>query len=361
MFRLKIIDRYILRQYLSSFVFTVILLVAVICVIDYTEKNEDFIAKNVPAKDIFWMYYVNFIPYLIDMLSPLMVFIATVFVTARLASRTEIIAILSAGTSYLRLLVPYLLGSVIIAVAIFYMHGWVIPRANKVRHEFEGKYIRGQFFYDKRNIHLKVAPTSYVYMESYNNTINCGYQFTIETIDSGRVKDKISASRIIWRPENQKWRIEFWTKHTFNGAKETQTKGEYLDTTLSLLPKDFETQHLLNEQLTIDELNEHIVKLKERGAENIEPYLIEKYERYTYPFAIIILTIIGMVVASRKTREGIGLQIALGFVLAFIYIIAIIISRSIANAGNIPPEIASWIPNILFSIIGFIMYFRVPK
>jgi lipopolysaccharide export system permease protein len=358
---LKLLDKYILSKYLTAFIFVVIILITVICVIDYTEKNGDFITKHITLREIFFDYYFNFIPYLVNLLSPIIVFIATVFVTARLADRTEIIAILNSGVSFFRLLVPYTIGACIIAITIFLLHGWVIPKANKVRYEFEGKYIRGQYYFDKRNVHFKVAPKSYLYIESYNNTINTGYQVTLETIDSIQMHDKIYAARIQWIQESQKWRLEHWTKHTFNGFRETQTKGEFIDTTLSLSPRDFETQYMLYEQFTFDELNAQIELLKGRGAENVEPYLIEKYERITYPFSIIILTIIGVIVASRKSREGVGAQIAFGFVLAFIYIIFVIVGRSIANAGTISPAISAWIPNAVFSFIGYIMYLRVPK
>jgi len=361
MFKFTIIDGYILKKYLTTFVFVVVIIITVILVIDYTEKNEDFLTKNVPLREIFVSYYLNFIPYLVNILSPLLVFIATVFVTARLASRTEIIAILSSGTSFLRILRPYLMGSLIIAILTFYMYGWVIPRASRIRHGFENVYVRGQYFFDKRNVHIKVSPTSYVYMESYNNTINCGYQFTIETIDNGKVIDKLSASRILWVPDKQKWRIEFWKKHTFNGIHELESRGDILDTAINLSPKDFETQHMLYEQMTIDELNDHVALLTARGAEGVEPYLIEKYTRITYPFSIIILTIIGVIVSSRKSREGVGLQIALGFALAFLYIIFMIIGQSISKDGSIDPIITAWVPNIIFSFIGLIMYFRVPK
>ena len=358
---MKILDKYILGKYLTTFVFVVIILVSVICVIDYTEKNEDFITKNVPLKEIFISYYLNFIPYLVNLLSPIIVFIATVFVTAKLSARTEIIAILNTGASFARLLYPYLLGSCFIAVITFYMYGWVIPKASRIRHGFENQYVRGQYYFDKRNVHLKVAPKTYVFLESYNNTINTGYQITLETIDSNKLKEKISASRFIWIVESKKWRLEYYTRHTFNGFKETESKGEYIDTTLNLTPKDFETQHMLYEQLTINELDAHVALLRERGAENVEPYLIEKYKRIAYPFAIIILTIIGVIVSAPKSREGVGLQIAMGFALSFMYILLLLVSESFAGSGFIPAYISVWIPNIIFSVIGFILYIRVPK
>lgn len=358
---MKILDKYILKKYLTTFIFVVIILVTVICVFDYTEKNEDFITKKVPLYDIFILYYLNFIPYLVNLLSPIIVFIATVFVTAKLSARTEIIAILNTGASFARLLYPYLIGSVIIAALTFYMYGWVIPKASRIRHSFENRFVRGQFYYDKRNVHMKIAPKSYVYMESYNNTVNTGYQVTLETIESNKLLKKISASRFIWIAETNKWRLEYYTAHSFDEFKETQTKGDFLDTTLNLSPKDFETQHMLYEQLTIGELDNHVKLLKDRGAENAEPYLIEKYKRMAYPFAIIILTIIGVIVSAPKSREGVGLQIAMGFVLSFIYILLLLVSESFAGSGYIPAYISVWVPNIIFSIIGFVMYLRVPK
>ncbi|MDX2188792.1 MAG: LptF/LptG family permease [Bacteroidota bacterium] len=361
MLKFKILDKYILRKYLSAFLFVVFIAVTVICVIDYTEKNEDFLTKKAPFKEIIFTYYFNFIPYLVNLISPILVFIATVFVTARLAGRTEIIAILSAGVSFARILRPYLIGSTFIAIIIFYMYGWVIPRASKIRHGFENVYVRGQFYYDKRNVHMRVGPKSYVYIESYNNTINAGYQVTLEIIDSNKLLEKISCNRILWLPDNQKWRLEMYRRHTFNGLQETQSRGDHLDTTLNLTPKDFETQHMLYEQLTIDELNAHIQLLEERGAEGVEPYKIEKYERFTYPFAIIILTIIGVIVSARKSRGGVGLQIALGFLMAFVYVIFVIIGRNIANVGTIDPSLSAWIPNIVFALIGLVMYIRLPK
>ncbi|MDX2196975.1 MAG: LptF/LptG family permease [Cytophagales bacterium] len=358
---MKILDRYILVKYITTFLFVVFIMLLVICVIDYTEKNEDFITKHAPLNAIIFDYYLNFIPYIFNLISPIIIFIATIFVTAKLAARTEITAILASGVSFNRFLVPYIIGSALIGISIYYMYGWVIPRASKVRHSFENMYVRGRYYFDKRNFHIKVGPETYVYIESYNNSIHTGYLVTIENIKDHTLHSKISANRMLWVPDTQKWRLEYYTRHTFDNMKETSQKGEFLDTTLSLQPKDFETQHMLYEQLTIDELNEHIAVLRERGSEGVEPYLVEKYGRISYPFAIIILTLMGVIVSAQKSRGGVGLKIAFGFVLAFIYIIFVWIGRSIANVGNMPPEYSAWIPNVVFSLIGYIMYIRLPK
>ncbi len=358
---MKLLDKYILKKFLTTYVFTVLILVSVILVIDFTEKNDDFIKNNVAISEIIFDYYLNLIPYYANMLSPITVFIATVFVTAKLASHTEIVAILSSGVSFRRLLVPYLMGSSLIAVLIFGLIGWVIPNANKKSVAFQVKYTKNPFSYDSRNIHVKVAPETYVYMESYNNTANVGYNFAIETIKDTHLKSKLTSSNVQWNAEKQKWHMDYYTLRTFDGEKETMVKGGSLDTTLNLTPKDFESNYKLEQTMTLTELNRFIDEKMSRGADDIETYLIEKYERFSYPFAIIILTIIGVIVSARKARGGVGFQIALGFFLAFIFIIFVITSRSLAQVGDVDPSVAAWIPTIVFSGIGFLLYRYVPR
>ncbi|MCC9136203.1 LptF/LptG family permease [Pontibacter silvestris] len=358
---MKLLDKYILKKFLSTFVFTVLILVAVICVIDFTEKNDDFIKHDVAVSEILFDYYINLIPFWANMLSPITVFIATVFVTAKLASHTEIVAMLSSGISFRRLLVPYIMGSTIIAAVIFVLIGWVIPKANEKSVAFQVKYVKSPYTYDGRNVHFKIAPKTYVYMESYNNTAKIGYNFALEYIDGTELKKKLSSNHVTWNEEKQKWHVDSYVLRTFNGEQETILKGGALDTTLNLLPKDFESTYKLEQTLTITELNDYINEKIERGADDIEVYLIEKYERFSYPFAIIILTVIGVIVSSRKARGGVGFQVALGFFLAFVFIIFVITSRSLAQVGDIPPQIAAWIPTIVFTGIGFLLYRYVPR
>ncbi|WP_242927626.1 LptF/LptG family permease [Pontibacter vulgaris] len=358
---MKLLDKYILKKFLTTFLFVVLILVSVICVIDFTEKNDDFIKNNVPITEILFDYYLNLIPYYANMLSPITVFIATVFVTAKLASHTEIVAILSSGVSFRRFLVPYVIGSSIIAITIFGLIGWVIPNANKESVAFQVKYVKNPFTYDSRNIHIKISPDTYVYLESYNNTAHMGYNFALEQIEGTKLKRKLTASSVSWDAEKKKWHVDSYTLRTFDGQDETYFKGGALDTTLNMLPKDFESTYKLEQTLTLTELNRYIKQKMDRGADDIETYLIEKYERFSYPFAIIILTIIGVIVSARKARGGVGFQIALGFFLAFIFIIFVITSRSLAQVGDIDPAIAAWIPTIIFTGIGFLLYRYIPR
>lgn len=358
---MKILDKYIIKKMLSTYLFTVLMLVTVICVLDYTEKSDAFVKCNLSFEQVFMQYFLNFIPYMANMLSPITIFIATVFVTSKMASHTEIIAMLNGGMSFRRLLWPFVMSSSIIAVVIFVFIGWIIPNANKKRIEFEVKYLKDQFYYNGRNIHFKTAENTYVYLESYNNQMKTGYQFTQEKIVNNLLVEKLKTTRITWDSTANKWLLDNYSVHTFDGIKETVSKGPSLKMDIGLKPSDFESQYMLHETLTFDELDDYITLLKSRGVENIEPYLIERYERYAYPFAIIILTLIGVILSSRKTREGVGLQVALGFLLAFAYIIMVIMSRSFGGKGSLDPMLAAWLPNIVFSTIGLVLYTRVQK
>jgi lipopolysaccharide export system permease protein len=373
---MKILDKYILRKFLTTFLFVVGVLMIVLVVIDYTEKNEDFINNKPPLAAIIFDYYLNFIPYYANLLSPITIFIATVFVTSQLSARTEIVAILSAGISFNRLLVPYIVGSLIVGVFTYIAVSYIIPNANKGRIAFELKYIKNPYTFDKRNIHFKVAPETYVSLESYNNAINTGYQFTIESIRGTELLSKLSADRVVWVDTTKSWRLEGIRLRKFFKVSDTAAMAGgvrnglgyedikfigQMDTILNMAPKDFESNYQRNETMTTPELETFIKNEQLRGVESLAPYFVERYLRLTYPFAILILTMIGVILSSRKSREGPGFQIAVGFILAFIYIMFFVMSRSIALTGNIDPLLACWLPNIVFSIIGLVLYKTVPR
>jgi lipopolysaccharide export system permease protein len=358
---MKILDYYILKKFLKTYVFAVFLIVLIVMVIDYTEKIDDFIRKQAPMHAIIFDYYLNFIPYWANYISPLMVFIATVFFTANLAAKTEIIAILSSGVSFTRLMRPYLIGSSIIAIGTFIMIGWVVPNANKIRVPFEHQYINGTYFFDKRDVHIKIAPDVYAYIESYDNNTNTGYRFSLERISNNEIKEKLMSDRITWDTIRKKWTIHDYRIRNLIPGKTGIFTGVKIDTTLNLFPKDFQNKHLLHETFTLPELNRHIDLVRSRGADGIEVFLIEKYLRFANPISVIILTIIGFLVSARKSRGGVGFQIALGFSLAFIYILFFMMSKGIAEGGGMPPLLAVWLPNIVFGAVGVGLYYTLPR
>ena len=358
---MKLLDWYILKRFLQTYVFVVAVIVLVVVMIDYTEKVDNFHKTHAPAYEILFHYYLNFIPYWANYISPLMVFIATVFLTSRLAARTEIIAILSSGVSFIRLLFPYVLGATVLGVATYFMVNYIIPKANKTRIAFEIKYINEAFTYSGRNVHLKIAPNTYAYLESYNNISNIGYKFTLERVEGNQLKEKLTADRIEWDSKKKKWGVYEYKVRTINGLRETLTPGARIDTTLNLKPDDFSSDFNLYETLTRPELNKRISLLQSRGSDGLETYLLEKYSRDTRPFAIIILTVIGVIMSARKSRRGVGWQVALGFILAFTYLLFFMLAKGIAESGNLNPIVAVWLPNVIFTAIGVLLYNTIPR
>ena len=357
---MKIIDWYILKKFLKSYVFVVCVIVSIVVIIDITEKNDNFIKHHLSVGDVAG-YYLTFIPYIISMISPITVFITVVFITSQFAQHTELVALLSSGVSFQRIMRPYFYGAFIIAVASFFFAGWVIPNSNKKRVAFELQYFKSPYVNTDHDIHMKVGQDAYLYLYNYNNNADVGYKFTLETIDSNRVTARLEAPRMEWQDSTKKWRLKNWTLRKFEGMKEDYTTGSEMDTTLRITPKDFESDYNRFETLTMDELNNYIKQLKARGADNVIIYQVEKYIRIASPFAAFVLTFIGLTVSARKSRGGSGFQIALGFLLAFIYIIFYLFTRTSAETGAVNPIVTVWIPNFIFTAIGLVLYRTVPR
>ncbi|MEX2235553.1 MAG: LptF/LptG family permease [Cyclobacteriaceae bacterium] len=378
---MKILDKYILKTLLSTFFFVVVILLAVITVIDLTEKMDKFAKAGVTSAQIAG-YYLDYISWIGSFIAPITMFIATVYVCARMAGHTEVIAVLSSGVSFKRFLLPFLIGAGIIGSISFLLNGWIIPDSNKSRLEFEVLYIKNKFYYDKRNIHIQVAPEIYLYLQSYNNNTNTGYHFSLERFRDNRLIEKLTANRIEWDTTKQKWTLRDYKIRKIDRVFETAsrpesvpafqntqvvvsrdslTSGSSLDTALVIHPKEFESDYRKYDGMTLNELNEYIRTLKARGSTGVEVYEVEKYTRYSAPFTIMILVFMGVIVSSRKSRGGTGLQIAVGFLLSFIFILFFTLFRTFAEAGSTPPQISVWIPNIVFGVISMAMYKYVPR
>lgn len=357
---MKKLDLYILKKLLGTFVFVVVILVVIICVIDYTDKNDKFIQNEIPG-EVIRQYYMSFAPYFAALLTPITAFIATVLVTAKMASQTEIIAILSSGVSFRRLMLPYLISGSIIGGMSFYLNSHVIPNANKFRVEFEATYIKKPFQNLDRDIHLKISEDGYVYLNRFNNLRNIGYSVTLERFEEYELKEKITAARMQWDSVQARWQLLDWQKRTLMPMGELIEEGKTLDTLLNLRPSDFENKQKLETTLTMPELNDYIELQLSRGADDVQIYRVEKYIRYMQPFTVIVLTFIALIVSARKSRRGTGFQIALGFAIAFVFIIFFVFAQAIAAAGTMNALLAIWMPNIIFSAVGILLYNTIPR
>lgn len=353
---IKILDLYVVRKFLSTFFFAIALIIAIAIVFDISEKIDDFIDKQAPVKAIIFDYYLNFIPYFVNLFSPLFVFIAVIFFTSRMAGNTEIVAILGSGISFRRFIVPYLVSATIIAGLSFYFNNWVIPHSTKERLEFENQYIRNPFKYVYRNIHRQISPGSFIYFESYNNTDDAGFRFMHEKFKDKSLVYKLMAERIVWDSVKTKWRVENYVIREINGMHEKLTQRAVLDTMYSFRPEEFQRRENNIQTMDTPDLRKFIDEEKARGVENTTFMDVERYRRTSLPFATFILTIIGVSLSSRKVRGGIGMQILGGVLLSFTYIMFMQISQTFAINANFPALLAVWVPNIFFGIVAVYLY-----
>lgn len=361
MLGLKKLDIYIIKKFLGTFVYTMLLIIFIVIIFDFSERIDDFIEKRAPFREIIFDYYMNFIPFFVNLFSPLFLFVTVIFFTARLAQNTEIIAILSSGVSFNRLLVPYIIPALIIGMASLLLANFVIPPANRARLHFESQYFRAPETFWGRNIHLQINPGEFVFMESYNQPTATGFRFTLEKLEEGRMIYKLNAETARWDSITGVWNLTNYNIRSINDLDEDLSFGTTLDTILPFTPNDFIQNLREIETMGFVELNQFINRLQRKGAENVEFYQVEMYGRMLFPASALILTLIGVSLSNRKMRGGIGLHLGFGLGLSFAYILFMQVTNTFATKGNLHPFIAVWIPNILFGIIGIVLYKLSPK
>lgn len=351
----KTIDFYITRKFLGTFFYSILLIISIATVFDISENLDEFISKNIPTKEIIFDYYLNFIPYFANLFSALFTFISVIYFTSKMAYNTEIIAILSSGVSYRRLMRPYMVSATIIAIFSFVLGNYIIPVGSEVRVNFRNTYINQNRSYSETNIHRQIEPDVYIYMRSFSGG-NRGNSFTLEKFEDRKLVEKLTADNIRWDEENEKWIINNYTIRTFDDGRQTGfDKGYRIDTVLNMTPGDFKEGMDLMETLTTPELKTEIKSMHMRGV-NAVAYEVEKHKRFSSPFASFVLTIIGASLASRKIKGGLGFHLGLGLLLSFSYIFFMQITVVFALNGLVPPVVAVWIPNIFYGIIAIFLY-----
>jgi len=362
--KIKLIDVYIMKKFLGTFFFSLALIMTIAVVFDIAEKIDDFMEKEAPLRAIIFDYYLNFIPYYATLFSPLFVFISVIFFTSKMAVNTEIIAILNSGMSFRRLMWPYFLSSFVIAALTFFLINFVIPHSNSVRIDFEDKYYRNSRLRTGMvyNFHRQVYPRVYMFMGNYKPETQTGINFTLEKFDEkGRLVSKLEAARVTWDTTKQKWSAWTYFIRDINGDVETLTRGIKIDTTLTVKPLDFSRDPEFVGTMTFNDLNDYIKLLRLQGSDELKLFLLEKHRRISAPFAVFILTLIGVSLSSQKVRGGIGMQIGIGLAHSFSYILFLQFASMFSLKGNLDPMISQWIPNFIYMGVALVLYKIAPK
>lgn len=353
---IKKIDWYIIKKFLGTFFLSMVLIMAIAIVFDIQEKYDDFITKKAPLKAILFDYYLNFIPYYANLFSSMFVFISVIFFTSKMASNSEIIAMHSGGISFHRFLVPYMITATIIAVLSWILILFIIPESNKIRIDFEDKYIRNKYQNWEKNIHRQVRPGMFVYMESYNVDSENAFRFSIEKYEDGKLKSKLTSDYAKWDSTKSKWIVYNYFIRELRENDEVHLSGARLDTACYLETKDLRMRDSYVEKMNIVELNEFIENQKLQGTDNIEKLMIEKYQRWALPFSTFILTLMGVCLSNKKKRGGTVINIVVGTALCFTYILLMQVSTTFTLNLGFSPLISVWLPNFLYAIICFFLY-----
>lgn len=357
---LKKLDIYIIRKFLGTFFLAIGLIILVAVVFDFSEKVDDFINHKAPLRDILLQYYLNFIPFFSNLFSYLFVFVSVIFFTSKMSVHSEITAILSTGVSYRRLMVPYMVSALLIAILSFLLSNYIIPYSSISRLEFEAKYFDKAYGASERDIHKQIDEGVFIYIESFTRRNNSGPKFSIEKFENGVLKSKLMAEWIRYDTINKSWKLQNWWKRDIDGIKETITSGVSMDSALNLSPDEFNRNDNVVEAMTTPQLKRFISRELSRG--HGDPYYeIERHRRFAGPFAVFILTIIGVTLSSRKVRGGIGMHIGFGIALSFSYILFMQISKEFARAGDLTPWLAVWLPNFVYAAIAVVLYKLAPK
>lgn len=351
----KILDLYIIRKFLGTYFFAILLILAITVMFDINEKLDSFL--KAPLHATIFDYFLNFLPYFANQFSPLFTFIACIFFTSKLADNSEIIAMLSSGVSFRRLMRPYIVSAAVIAALTWVLGAYIIPPANVKRIEYTNTYVKNKRVDYGSNIQMMVAPGEIAYMSRYDNTTRTGYRFSLDKFEGKRLVSRLTANTIKWDSLYQ-WQVRDYMIRDIDGIREHIRRGSRLDTIIPFEPRDFLISKNDQETLTSPQLQEYISRQKERGVANIEAFEIENERRYAMCAAAFILTVIGMTLSSKKVKGGMGINIGIGLVLSFSYILFMTVTSTFAISGYTSPFVAMWIPNMLYIVIAIVLYRR---
>ena len=361
---LGILDWYIIKKFIGTYIYAILLIISIAIVFDFNENLSKFTQYHAPWRAIIFDYYANFIPYYSNLFSPLFVFIAVIFFTSKLAGNSEIIAMLAAGVSIKRLMRPYMLSCIVIAGLTFYLNSFVIPHGTVIRQNFETLYRNSKKNTSAEDIQLFVAKNTTAYIQNYDDQYKRGYGFSLVKIKNKKIVSHLTAMEIQYdtiADSKYHWKLSNWKIRTLKGLKEHIQSGATKDTVLLMEPTDLVYSKGQQETFTSPELLDYISKQTSRGSGNVVQYEVEFHKRIAMSFSSFILTIIGLTLSSRKRKGGMGLSLGIGLALSFSYIMLQTVSATFAIQDNTPPMLAAWIPNIIFAIVAYFCYRHAPS
>lgn len=363
---MKKLDWYIIRKFLGTFFFSIVLILSIAIVFDLTEKMDDFYENQVPTREIILDYYLPFIPYYANMFSSLFIFISVIFFTSKLAGNSEIIAMMAAGVSYHRLMLPYFLSATFLFIVSFVLGGYIIPPATGKMLHFTDKYIEHFSKENARNVQMEVEPGTILYIESFQKRSSMGYRASLEHFEGKTLTMRITADRIRYDSTStltgqHHWHLENYIRRDFEGMRETLTRGNRLDTIITVQPRELFVTAEQAQEMTNPELVEYMELQEKRGAGNIQAFETEYHKRWASPLGAFIMTLLGVTMSSKKVRGGMGKNLGIGIVLTAAYILFSTVSTTFSVNGVMSPFLAAWLPNFLFLAIGIALYYRALK
>ncbi|CAM1367129.1 LptF/LptG family permease [Tenacibaculum xiamenense] len=361
---MKLLDRYILKRYLATFLFTLLILIPIAVAIDIAEKIDKFLRhENLSLFEVVNDYYKNFIIYYANTFMPLALFIAVILFTSKLANNTEIVAINSSQVSFTRFLYPYFIGATIITIVALFMNHFFVPNSSKTRRVFEKKYLSNKKYEDKtvRDFSLQLNDSTYIFIQNFNLERNSGYNFSKEIYDGIHLKYKIFADNFSWNKKDSTFKLYNWKERKVFKERDSIFTGNSMDTTFAFTPNDLNYKSIIAQEMRSGELKDFINISKKRGIKNLNAYYVELYKRTSLPIASYILTLIAVALAHKKKRGGLGVNLALGIAAMFIYVFFMKIGEVLGAVAGANPLINVWMPNIMFGIYAIYLYWNARK
>jgi len=362
---MKKIDWYIIKKLFVTFFFCMFLFTVIAVAVDSSEKTDDFVKSGLTTSQIITQYYFGFIPYIWGLLFPLFVFIAVIFFTSRMAARSEVVAILASGTSYNRFLRPYVVGGFVLALMLWFASRYVIPKAQEIRSNFQSTYVDKYGVksdpFRTSTIYKRADPNTYVGFRYYDTTSKAASGFYLDRVKDNKVVYNLRAETMKWDTAKKNWKLINATERYINGLQETVHTKPEMHLNLNITPADLQNDEYMKDKLTTPDLRRFIKMEELRGSEGLNTLRVELYRRTATPFTVLLLTLIGVVVSSRKMRGGSGLHLAIGIIIAVVFILCDRFSTVFSIKGDFPPFVAAWLPNVIFGGVAYLLYRIAPK